>query len=281
MNKKVVGIIAAVVMAVVGTIVLIVFVRGAEDRALEGETLVTVLVADQSIPAGTPVAQIDGLVHTEQIPEKIAPVGVIADLVQVQGKVADVDIVKGETLLASRFVDPDAFSARKTAVEVPDGLLEVTVAMSQEQFVGGVPVPGDHIAVIATAPRSEFIPFNNDPLQQNPPPGVDTTQAGTVDVSGFKLTKIIIQQALVTNVQGNPLPADAVAQSATERIAPAQGSLFVTLALSGPDAERLLYVRNGQSLNANLHMALQHGDALVPSTGVSVENVINPEAPVG
>ncbi len=279
MNKKVVGIIAAVVMAVVGTIVLIVFVRGAEDRALKGETLVTVLVADQQIPAGTPVAQMENLVHTEQIPEKIAPIGVIADLVQVQGKVANVDIVTGETLLASRFVDPNAFSARKTAVEVPDGLLEVTVAMSQEQFVGGVPVPGDHIAVIATAPRSEFIPFNNDPLQQNPPPNVTTT--GTVDVSGFTITKIIIQQALVTNVQGNPLPADAVAQSATERTAPAQGSLFITLALTGPDAERLLYVRNGQSLNANLHMALQHGDALVPSTGISVENVINPEAPVG
>ncbi len=279
MNKKVVGIIAAVVMAVVGTIVLIVFVRGAEDRALEGETLVTALVADQQIPAGTPVAQIEKLVHTEQIPEKIAPVGVIADLVQVQGKVNDVDIVSGETLLASRFVEPDSFSARKTAVEVPDGLLEVTVAMSQEQFVGGVPVPGDHIAVIATAARSQFIPFNNDPLQQNPPPNVTTN--GTVDVSGFTITKIIIQQALVTNVQGNPLPADAVAQSATERTAPAQGSLFVTLALTGPDAERLLYVRNGQSLNANLHMALQHGDALVPSTGISVENVINPEAPVG
>ena len=36
--------------------------------------------------------------------------------------------------------------------------------------------------------------------------------------------------------------------------------MFVTLALTGPDAERLLYVRNGQSLNANLHMALQHGE---------------------
>ncbi len=277
MNKKVVGIIAAVVMAVVGTIVLVVFVRGAEDRALEGETLVSVLVADQPIPAGTPVAQIGGIVHTEQIPEKIAPVGVIADLVQVQGLVANVDIVQGETLVASRFIDAAQFSARKSAVEVPDGLLEVTVAMSQEQFVGGVPVPGDHVAVIANASRSQFIPFNNDPLQQT----VDPAAAANADTSGLILTKIIIQQALVTNVQGNPLPAQPATQAATERTAPAEGSLFVTLALTGPDAERLLYLRNGQSLNANLHMALQHGDALVPSTGISVENVINPEAPVG
>ena len=51
--------------------------------------------------------------------------------------------------------------------------------------------------------------------------------------------------------------------------------------LEGPDVERLIYARGAQSLNASLHMARHSGEALVPSTGISVENVINPEAPVG
>ena len=78
--------------------------------------------------------------------------------------------------------------------------------MSQEQFVGGVPVPGDHVAVIANVFRSQFIPFNNDPLQQAVDPAA-VANGTAPDTNGLIITKIIIQQALVTNVQGNPLPS--------------------------------------------------------------------------
>lgn len=276
MNKKVVGVIAAAVMAVIGTVILVVFVRGAEDRALEGEELVTVLVTEQQIPAGTPAAQMVELVTTEQIPAKIAPEGVVSDLVQVQGLVNSVDFLAGETLLAGRFVEPENFNARRGSVEVPEGLLEVTLAMSQEQFVGGIPTPGDKIALIVNGDRVDFIPQNTDPLAQSTDPD-DPTVVDT----GLTLTKIILQQALVTNVQGNPLPEAPVSGNAEDRVAPASGSILVTLALDGPDTERLLYVRNSQTLNANLHMALHNGDALVTSEGISVENIIDPEAPVG
>ena len=280
MNKKVVGVIAAAVMAVIGTVLLVVFVQGAEDRALEGEELVTALVATQQIPAGTPVADIADFVETEQVPEKIAPEGVLADLVQVQGQVVAADIIEGETLVAGRFVEADQFSARRGSVEVPEGLLEVTIALSQEQFIGGVPVPGDKVALIANGDRTDFIPSNTDPLQGAGAPVDPATGATAVDTE-LTITKIILQQALVTNVQGNPLPEGPAVQSAADRVAPASGSILVTLALDGPDTERLLYVRASQSLNANLHMALHNGDALVVSEGISVENIINPEAPVG
>ena len=280
MNKKMVGVIAAVVMAIVGTGVLVLFVQGAEDRALEGEELVTVLTADATIPAGTPAEQLDGLVTEERIPTKIAPEGVVSDLVSLAGLVTSVDLVPGETLLANRFVDPQNFTARRGGnVDVPEGLLEVTIAMSQEQFIGGIPVPGATVALVALGDRSDFINPTADPLAQLPE---DPAQQQTTETE-LKVAKIIIQQALVTNVQGNPLPVQAAGATAdpTQRVAPAEGSLLVTLAMEGPDVERLIYVRDAQSLNANLHMALHSGDALVPSTGISVENVINPEAPVG
>lgn len=280
MNKKLMGLVGAGVLAVIGTVILVVFVRGAEDRALEGEELVTVLVSEAIIPAGTPVAQIADLVTTEEIPAKIAPEGVVSDLVQLEGTVNTVDIVAGETLLAQRFVAPENFSARRGGVEVPEGFLEVTISMSQEQFVGGVPVPGDKIALIANGRRVDFIPFTADPLQQAAANPADPN-AGTISETELTITKIILQQALVTNVQGNALPEAPASVDASTRVAPASGSVLVTLALSGPDAERLLYVRDSQTLNANLHMALHNGDALVTSEGISVENIINPEAPVG
>ena len=277
MNKKVVGVIAAVVMAIVGTGVLVLYVQGAEDRALEGEELVRVLTATAPIPAGTPAAELEGLVEPEDIPAKIAPEGVISDLVSITGLVTTVDLVEGETLLAGRFADSAGAAARQGAVDVPENLLEVTVAMSQEQFIGGVPIPGDTVALVALGDRQDFIASATDPLSQPP---VDPA-APPADPDDLRVAKIIIQQALVTNVQGNALPQAEVSQTATERTAAADGSLLVTLAMEGPDVERLIYVRDAQSLNANLHMALHNGDALVPSEGISVENVINPGAPVG
>ncbi len=275
MNKKAVGIAAAAVMAVVGTLILVVFVRSAEDRALEGEELVSVLVADQRIPIGTPAAQVGELVRTEKVPVKIAPEGAVSDLNQVNGLVTNVDVLAGETLVVGRFSEPGSFSTQRGPVEVPEGLLEVTIAMSQEQFIGGVPVPGDTVALIANGRRADFIPAGTDPLRA----GLAPEAAAATD--DLVVTKIILQQALVTNVQGNALPEQPAVQTATDRVAPAGGSLLVTLALSGPDVERLLYVRDSQSLNANLHMALHNGEAQVPSEGISVENIINPEAPVG
>lgn len=278
MNKKVIGVVAAVVMAIVGTGILVLFVQGAEDRALEGEELVQVLTATAPIPAGTPAAQMGDLVETERIPVKIAPEGVISDLVSVSGLVAAIDLVPGETLLANRFVEPEGFRPRSGGtIEVPEGLLEVTVAMSQEQFIGGVPIPGNTVALIALGDRLDFINQNVDPLAQP----TDPEAGGVATDTGLKVAKIIIQQALVTNVQGNPLPAQPAAADATQRVAAAEGSLLVTLAMEGPDVERLIYVRDAQSLNANLHMALHSGDALVPSEGISVENIIDPGAPIG
>lgn len=279
MNKKLVGVIAAVVMAIVGTGVLVLYVQGAEDRALEGEELVRVLTATAPIPAGTSAAQLEELVEEEDVPVKVAPEGVVSDLVSVSGLVTAVELVPGEVLLANRFVEAGNVQARSGSVEVPEGLLEVTIAMSQEQFIGGVPVPGRTVALIALGDRDDFIFQPNDPLAQ---PVIDPT-TGQPTTDQYKVSKIIIQQALVTNVQGNPLPvqtAEAVADP-TQRVAPAEGSLLVTLAMEGPDAERLIYARDAQSLNADLHMAMHSGEALVPSEGISVENVINPGAPVG
>ncbi len=279
MNKKLVGVIAAVVMAIVGTGVLVLYVQGAEDRALEGEELVRVLTATAPIPAGTSAAQLEELVEEEDVPVKVAPEGVVSDLVSVSGLVTAVELVPGEVLLANRFVEAGNVQARSGSVEVPEGLLEVTIAMSQEQFIGGVPVPGRTVALIALGDRDDFIFQPNDPLAQ---PVIDPT-TGQPAADQYKVSKIIIQQALVTNVQGNPLPvqtAEAVADP-TQRVAPAEGSLLVTLAMEGPDAERLIYARDAQSLNADLHMAMHSGEALVPSEGISVENVINPGAPVG
>ncbi|MDZ7674096.1 MAG: RcpC/CpaB family pilus assembly protein [Acidimicrobiales bacterium] len=268
-KKRIVVVAIAALVALVGTGVLVTYVRGAEDRALAGEELVAALVTTQQIPAGTPAEELADFVETEEVPAKIAPEGTLSELDPVAGLVTTVDILAGETVQAARFVEPDQFSARPGSVDIPEGHLEVTIAMSQEQFIGGIPVPGDHVAVLASGPREEFLLPDEDPLRG---------EGGNPNAATMRYTQIVLQQALVTNVQGNPLPESTDAQAATERVAPADGSLLITLALDGLDTERLIFFRNDQSLNASLHMALHHDDQRVDSQGTSVGEAVDPNA---
>src|SRR3546814_1921038 len=155
-------------MASGGTGGVVLSVQGSGDRALEGGELVRVLTGTAPIPAGTSAEQLVDLVEEEDVPVKVAPEGVISDLVSVSGLVTAVELVPGEVLLANRFVEAGNVVARGGSVEVPEGLLEVTGAMSQEQFIGGVPVPGTTVALIALGNRDDFIFQPNDPLAQAP-----------------------------------------------------------------------------------------------------------------
>src|SRR3546814_13169583 len=93
--------------------------------------------------------------------------------------------------------------------------------MSQEQFIGGVPVPGNTVALIALGNRDDFIFQPNDPLAQAP---IDPATGQPRD-DDYKVSKIIIQQALVTTVQGNPLPVQPseAATDPRQRVPPAAG----------------------------------------------------------
>ena len=51
------GIVAAIVLALLGTLGLVGYVQGAKDDAVAGEKLVDVYVASGKIPAGTPADQ--------------------------------------------------------------------------------------------------------------------------------------------------------------------------------------------------------------------------------
>lgn len=58
MKRSVVAVSLAAVLALIGCAAVLVYVRGADSRALAGKRAVSVLVAAKRIPAGTTGAQI-------------------------------------------------------------------------------------------------------------------------------------------------------------------------------------------------------------------------------
>lgn len=248
--RRVIAIIVAVLLAGVGTFFLIRYIQTAEDRALEGEVLVNVLVVDQPIEAGTPVEDLTGLVRSEQVPTKVAAAGAVAELADLEGKVAAIALLAGEQLVTGRFVDPETYEASLSAasqVEVPRDRLQVTFSLEPERVVGGQLRPGDIVAVFAS-----FEPFGLDALEPTGlspgeipvlVPDEGTEGEDRTAPKSPNSTKIILHRVLVTNLQVEELPRAVGEEEATAGapdLAPT-GNLLVTLALTPVEAERLVF----------------------------------------
>src|SRR3954447_26784811 len=106
MRRRLLAASAALVLFVLGTVVLLAYVRGADARAFAGAQPVQVLVVDQLIPAGTPGNGLTDFVRTETVPAKAAVQGRVTDLAELAGLVATTDLEPGEQLLTGRFENP-------------------------------------------------------------------------------------------------------------------------------------------------------------------------------
>jgi pilus assembly protein CpaB len=212
-RRRFLAAVAALVLLVVGTAVLVGYVHGADTRALAGVRTVQVLVADELIPKGTTAGDLAGMVSTEPLPAKAAVEGRVTDLATLTGSVATVDIQPGEQLLASRFANPDDLQVPGT-VTVPAGKQEVSVLLEPQRAVGGRLKAGETVGVVVSM--------------------------GGQDGGA---THLVLHKVLVTQIQGAPAPMDAKAdpQTASAGTPAPSESLMVTLAVTAPQAEAVVF----------------------------------------
>jgi len=251
MNKRWIGVIASVALAVAGAFLLVRYVQGADERALEGEETVEVLVVTDPVPRGTAAEDLEGHVESTLVQAKLQTPGSVGDLATLQGSYTAVDLVPGEQLLASRFVTADDLAALDD-YPLPEGLLEVTLSLSPERALGGALRPGDEVAVIASFAPFDLAAEETVSVQTEvPTDGADAaeteaislTETRTVDSRTLSSTHLIIHMAIVTNIQVERLPTTTDAETAEQSgvdLAPT-GNLLVSLAMAPEDVERTVF----------------------------------------
>lgn len=194
------------VLAIVGLVAVTLYTRGADERALRDQQPIDVLVVARDVPAGTPADQLSAFLEVKALPQSAVATGAATTLDGLGGLVAAVDLMTGEQLLTTRMVSPDALEV-PGRVDVPAGLQELTLLLSAERVVGGGLAPGDTVGVVISS---------QEPQQ----------------------THMLFQRVLVTTLQGLA-PA---AEEDTGGAAPVpEGSVYVTLAVRAPDAERIVF----------------------------------------
>ncbi|MFF1251032.1 Flp pilus assembly protein CpaB [Pseudarthrobacter sp. NPDC058329] len=231
MKARLLGGIAALVVAVIGTVLLFNYVQGAERRALANTETEVVFVVKQEVPAGTPAGQLNQYLIKKAVPRMAVAEDAVVDLGSVGAMVTSVGLVPGEQLLTSRLVDATTFMG-PARVEVPAGLQEITFRLDIDRVVGGSIQAGDTVGV--------FVSLGD-------PAAADPAAAGA---SGTQLT---FHKVLVTAVQFSSGQAAQTQGEATQATSAGalnsessskQGSsdsYLITLARNAVDAEKLVY----------------------------------------
>ena len=106
MKSRMLAGVSAVVLAIIGAVLIVTYAQGADQRAMKDMDPSGVLVVTKAVPAGSSIDIVQASVAVQQVPATAVAKTALKNLDDSAGKVAAVDLVPGEQLLAERLVDP-------------------------------------------------------------------------------------------------------------------------------------------------------------------------------
>ena len=213
MDRRKVLLVAAAVVAAMGTALVFLYVRGADTRAEQRFETVEVLRAVQVIEPGEAIesAAQAGKLKLQPVPQEQLLSGYQTSIDQLAGTVALTRIYPGEQVIADRF--GGATEMASSRLPIPDGMLAISINLSDTARVAGFVNPGSDVTI-----------FHNgtDPGSQQP------------------YTRVLLKRVTVIGV-GSTTPVStttttADGQQTTEQLP----RTLMTLALSKRQAEKVM-----------------------------------------
>jgi pilus assembly protein CpaB len=150
MTRRILGVLLAIVLAVLGTGAVLAYLITTRDSVREGQEAVRVRVAKDRIPAGTTGASIRDKNLSEEVvmPRSALPQDVLQDIsIDFDKLVITADVQPRQLLLKGMFGQATKLSG---GIAVPEKLLAISGKFEAEREVGGFVRPGSTIAVFAT-----------------------------------------------------------------------------------------------------------------------------------
>jgi pilus assembly protein CpaB len=233
------------------------WIRGAEQRAVDEQQPVTVLVSTATIPRGISLgdAVSGGLAQQTQVPANTVPAGAITSVsADNTGLLALNNVNAGQILLSTNFVStlPDI-----SPVSIPDGLMAISIEMGDMQKVGNFLRPGSEVVVFDSYSGSGNLPAGSG------------TGTGTGGSSSDLITRVLVNRAVVLGI-GETASVPATNPDGTPTtITP---SSLITLGVDQSEAEKIIQASQTGSLYFGL---LGNGTDVVGSNGTTAGNLFN------
>jgi pilus assembly protein CpaB len=244
MDRRKVLLLVAAVIAALGTLLVFLYVHGADNRADTRYRAVTVLKAVKQIDPGETVAaaQAAGKFATASVSQQDLLAGAINGISPINGMVATTTIYTGEQIVSSKFGAAGAAGA--SALTIPKSDIAISITLSDPSRVAGFVNPGDKVAIFMSGTGSNSGAFTRLLL-----PSVEVIGVGTTTVT----------------------PKTTTAADGTQSTEQLPNTLL-TLAVTQANAEKVMYA----SGNGTLAFGLLNSDSQVaPSKGVTASNLFN------
>ncbi len=148
MGRRSVLLISALAVAALGTVLVFMYANQARTAGLAAAEPVEVLVATDTIAAGTAGSTLveSAVVELQTLPNAAVPENALSDLQPVANLFTAGVIYPGQVLLSPMFTSPDAV----TALTLPEGTMGMSVSLDDPNRVAGFVTPGSEVAVFAT-----------------------------------------------------------------------------------------------------------------------------------
>jgi pilus assembly protein CpaB len=148
-GRRISLLITAVVVAALGTTLVFLYVKGADDRALRDTDPQQVLVANARVAAGTSVQEASnrGAFVLQALPRVAIADGAVSSINPIRDKVALTTIFPGQQVLTQMFGDSTAASG---PFNLSGGMLAVSFSFADPNRVAGFVQPGSWVAVFLT-----------------------------------------------------------------------------------------------------------------------------------
>ncbi|NYG07702.1 pilus assembly protein CpaB [Phycicoccus badiiscoriae] len=242
MGRRLVAIFAAALVALLGVSAVLLYAKGADNRAIAAQSPTSVYVVQTVVPAGTTLkdAVQNGLIVKTSVPAKAKPAGALEGVDSSNGGLfALSDIQPGEYVLSARFgVKP----VGTKAIDVPAGQVAVSVTLSDPARVGTFLTPGSHVVL--------FDSF--DPVAGSSSSSSSAAATGTQ-------TRVLLDDVLVIAMGEASLTPAATTTANGEAAPPPVAGALLTVSVSPADALRLVHgIQTGR-----LYAALRGTDAKI------------------
>ena len=241
MGRRVLAIFAAAVIALIGVASVLFYARGADARAVAAQQPKDAYVATGVVTSGMPLkdAVRSGLITKTAVAAKGLPAGALTTVTDSNSNLlALTDIQPGEFVLEARF---GTTPAGTKAIQVPAGMVAVSVQLSDPARVGTFVTPGTHIAI-----------FDSYEIKAI---GADA-KAKELNDAELKGTSVLLDDVLVIAMGDTALTPGTQGQAKSGEDAPAAApSFLVTVAVTPANAARLIHGINTGTLYAALRGA--------------------------
>jgi Flp pilus assembly protein CpaB len=203
-------------LAVVGALLVFLYISTYRKHVQTGADLVTVLVAGRDIPAGTDASTVEGSLKSESVLRRNVVTGAISHPGNISGLVVSQPILEGQQVTVRQF---SPLRQQGVLATISGNLRAIALPGDGTQLLNGIVKDGDHVDVVANIKYT---------LQ---------TASGTSNVN-LVASRVILRDLLVLQ---SPTTAGTTGLAGVQT-----SGTSITLAVTDSQAQKLLFaVKNG------------------------------------